>query len=209
MGQRSQIYIKWNVNSNNLGNQIGAIARYFQWNYGERMISRARAIIEALKDDYMVFPFLFDDTWNKKKLVRIAETNFDMRDIEPSIDIFEDYENYGDGCDFSGYVFYGQDNNDGQLFIDVTDSGIKYAFALEYSMESGYKPINAEQYMKENIGDYTESGDWRVSAKEYGYLDYTEGNIEYISKNAQLMTAEEIAKFIEDVQEMHEAKPKF
>lgn len=47
MGQRSQIYIHFNV-----GDNEGMVARYFQWNYGERMISRARSIMEFLDRDY-------------------------------------------------------------------------------------------------------------------------------------------------------------
>lgn len=59
MGQRSQIYIRYNVNyvygsatdHPKTQNFKGLIARYFQWNYGERMISRARYIIEEIKDE--------------------------------------------------------------------------------------------------------------------------------------------------------------
>lgn len=200
MGERSQIYIKWNVHANK-GNMVGAIARYFQWNYGERMISRARGIIEAL-EEYMKYKYMFSDKWYIEKLTRIAETNFDMRDIVWSSNIIDEYNEYGNEDNFADIVFYGQDNNDGQLFIDITDSGIKYALALEYD-ENGYKPISAEQYMKENLGDYSESGDWRVAAKEHGYLDYTEDNIKYINENAELMTSEEIAQFIEGVRDIY------
>jgi hypothetical protein len=201
MGERSQIYIKWNVHANK-ENMVGAIARYFQWNYGERMISRARGIIETL-EEYMKYKYMFSDKWYIEKLTRIAETNFDMRDIVWSSNIIDEYNEYGNEDNFADIVFYGQDNNDGQLFIDITDSGIKYALALEYG-ENGYKPISAEQYMKENMGDYSESGDWRVDAKERGYLDYTEDNIKYINENAELMTAEEIAQFIEGVRDIYE-----
>lgn len=41
MGQRSQIYLRYN------GKLV--FASYFQWNYGERMISRARWGIEHVK----------------------------------------------------------------------------------------------------------------------------------------------------------------
>lgn len=45
MGQRSQIYIRFNDNRMESGK--GLIALYYQWNYGERMVSRARQIIEG------------------------------------------------------------------------------------------------------------------------------------------------------------------
>ena len=59
MGQRSQIYIRYNVNyvsgaatkNPTTHNYKGLIARYFGWNYGERMISRARHTLEWIKDN--------------------------------------------------------------------------------------------------------------------------------------------------------------
>ena len=52
MGQRSQIYIRYN------GKLI--VANYYQWNYGERMISRCRSILERL-DGMLGYKFLFSD----------------------------------------------------------------------------------------------------------------------------------------------------
>ena len=195
MGQRSQIYIKWNVSDNNKKRE-GFIARYFQWNYGERMLSRARGIIEHL-EYYRKYPFTFNNTWNKKKLAMIAQTNFDMRDIAATTDICKEYEEYGEGCAFEDFVFYAQDNNDGQLFIDVTDEGIKYALAMEWA--NGYKAISPEEYMT----DEACGNDWRKAAKEQEYLDYTEDNIKYITENATLMTDEEIANFIADAERIY------
>ena len=43
MGQRSQIYIRYKTETG-----YHLIANYYQWNYGERMISRARYGIEYL-----------------------------------------------------------------------------------------------------------------------------------------------------------------
>lgn len=58
MGQRSQIYIRYNIEYQ--GKQYkGLIARYYPWNYGERMISRARSIIEYIKDKYLEYPYNF------------------------------------------------------------------------------------------------------------------------------------------------------
>ena len=53
MGQRSQIYIRYNGDIK--------VANYYQWNYGERMISRARAIIEILNDEYLEYGWCFED----------------------------------------------------------------------------------------------------------------------------------------------------
>ena len=197
MGQRSQIYIKWNVTDNNRKYE-GFIARYYQWNYGERMLSRARGVIEHL-EYYLKYPCVFGNIWDKEKLARIADTNFDMRDIAASSNICKEYEEYGQGCTFEDFVFYEQDNNDGQLFIDVTDEGIKYAFAMEWGNWE-YKPIDPEQYM---IDDECGGKDWRKPAKEREYLDYTEDNIKYITENATLMTSEEIDEFIADAKRIY------
>ena len=51
MGQRSQIFVRYEENG-----QKKMIARYYQWNYGGRMISRARYGIEWLKDMYKYTP---------------------------------------------------------------------------------------------------------------------------------------------------------
>ena len=55
MGQRSQIYVRYN------GDII--VANYYQWNYAERMISRTRSILEYIKtnlEDGINFKFEFD-----------------------------------------------------------------------------------------------------------------------------------------------------
>ena len=81
MGQRSQIYIRYNVNDKSGQNYKGLIARYFGWNYGERMISRARYIIEEIQNEFMRYKWFFGDKEKLEKLKRFCETNFDMKDI--------------------------------------------------------------------------------------------------------------------------------
>lgn len=199
MGQRSQIYIRYNVNCNGF-NYKGLIARYFGWNYGERMISRARYVIEEISEEFMKFKYYFRDEEKLEKLVRFCETNFDMKDIVRSLDIIENVkesaECVGD-IDYhdSGYIF-DQDNNDGQLFIDVTDNGIKYCFMQFY--DEG-EPMDGEHYMKWNC-EYIAHPDWHVP---YEYMNeetiaYTEENIKAIDEMAVLMTPEEIKAFVTD-----------
>ena len=105
MGQRSQIYVKLN------GELI--VANYYQWNYGERMISRARSILEYCTRNA-------DYTYTlKQKLRFFCDINFDLRDIATSHNIFSEYLEYGENSDKRAF-FYNQDNNDGQLFIDIS-----------------------------------------------------------------------------------------
>ena len=201
MGQRSQIYIRYNVNyvsgsstaNPKTRNYKGLIARHFGWNYGERMISRARYVIEEIQDEFMKYKWNFGEKEKLEKLKRFCETNFDMKDIIFSSDIVKEIEDYFDG-DLQ-YLF-NQDNNDGQLFIDVTDNGIKYCF-MSFFNEG--EPMNGEHYMKWNC-ENKQRPDWH---KPYEHIDeetikYTENNIKEINNMATLMTMDEIEAFIED-----------
>ncbi len=201
MGQRSQIYIRYNVNyvsgsattNPKTHNYKGLIARYYGWNYGERMVSRARYIIEQIQDEFMKWKWCFDDKEKLEKLKRICDVNFDMKDIVMSSDIIKEVAEEFDGD--TEYLF-NQDNNDGQLFIDITDDGIKYCF-MKYHNEG--EPMDAEQYMKWNC-EHEKHLDWHTP---YEYMNkktitYTERNIKAISKMATLMTMEELKSFVED-----------
>ena len=69
MGQRSQIYIRYNN-----GEVKGLIANYYQWNYGERMISRARWGIESILDT-LKYEWYYQQKCNVTKLSRIFDVN--------------------------------------------------------------------------------------------------------------------------------------
>lgn len=193
MGQRSQIYVRYNVNDESGQNYKGLIARYFGWNYGERMISRARYIIEEIQDEFMRYKWCFGDKEKLEKLKRFCETNFDMKDIVFSSDILKEVEDYGD--EKLQYLF-NQDNNDGQLFIDVTDDGIKYCFMSFYN---DGEPMDGEHYMKWNCEDEKHL-DWHMPYKymKRKTITYTERNIKKINQMAVLMTPEEIKAFVEN-----------
>ena len=110
MGQKSQIYVRFE----NEEKKKELIARYYGWNYEERMISRARHSVEWLIDnDNRLYNI-------REKMYRILDTNFDMQDVVKSSDIIkeyvEDYELWE--CTLNEF-FYSQDNNNGVLLIDV------------------------------------------------------------------------------------------
>ena len=183
MGQRSQIYVSW---QNDKGENI-LVARYFQWNYAERMVSRARGLIEQLEYS-LNFTYLWSDEGFKEKISKIAEVNFDMRDIVKSCDIVKEYEEYVDDkteTTFKGYVFEAQDNNDGQLYIQIVKGKIKYGF-LKYT-ELG-KVMDCEEYMN---WDYP---NWKHDLEGQLYQTCYE-NFDYIRKTAKLMTRKEIEAF--------------
>ena len=183
MGQRSQIYIRWQKEN---GDYV-LIARYFQWNFSERMISRARALIEELKED-LKYSFHFNgDSSFEKKIATLCDINFDFRDIVQSCDIIKEYEEYSDNGNFKDYVFLQQDNNDGKLFIDVDvkKQTVKYCLT-DYNM----KLLDCRKYMD---WDYKM---WQHDLDSYHY-SYTIDNLEYIEKNAKLMSKSELNKFID------------
>ena len=184
MGQRSQIYVRYNN-----GNKKGLIANYYSWNYGERMISRAKwgiyHILENLKYDWY-----YKDKTHATKLSRIFDTNFDMQDIAISCDIIAERAELYPEENFNDSVFLMQDNNDGKLLMDINTDGIKYAFLnrdanLDHIMDGeAYMCWDDEENWREN----------KYLSKEA--VKTCEDNIKYISENATLMTKEEVIEFI-------------
>ena len=182
MGQRSQIYVKFESEKGKI-----LIANYYQWNYGEGMISRAKHVIEYLKDIHDGiykdgdFSFWYENTNNIKKIKRMLDVNFDFQNITISQDIIKEYkEGTDDDCKFNDYVFYGQDNNDGQFYLYVMNDGtFKYTFT-DYNCNDR---LTAHQYME----------DYNAEEKEL-----CEENMSYIETSAQLMTNSEWAEFLDD-----------
>jgi len=189
MGQRSQIYVRYN------GELI--IASYYQWNYDERMISRARYGIEYIINNYLSdnINFVFHSEHYLKHLRRYFDVNFDMKDIVISSNIFDEYKEYGSGEDFCDFCYYSQDNNDGKLFIDIIQNEqtgeytLKYAFLDEDCNLD--KIMNAIEYME------WDSEDWEKSK----YIDddmkkACKDNIAYLTNEISLLTKDELIDFL-------------
>lgn len=181
MGQRSQIYLRHN------GKLI--FANYYQWNYGDRMVSRARWGIEWVKNYYGgINDFIFRDKSYIEKMRRVFDVNFDMHDIQVSCDIVKEWEEQFHDAPFNDAVFNWQDNNDGQLFIDIVDDKIYYAFTDETKERT---IMNAEAYMEWDCDD------WQTSE----YLDDDDrnsirANFKAIAEMATLMTHEQLNDFL-------------
>ena len=143
MGQRSQIYIR----IRDKDGKITLFAKYFQWNFGERMISRARYGIEYIKRN---MEYINQDTV-QQRIHKIFDINFDMQDVALSQDILQEVRNdfWWDKSLVNDYIFLSQDNNDGKLFIDCDQiSGeIKFCFT-DYDL----KILTPNNYMKWDIG---------------------------------------------------------
>lgn len=198
MGQRSQIYVRY---TNEKGEHF-LTARYFNWNYGERMISRARHTLEWIKDnvDYADYNFIY----HSEKLARIIDVNFDMHDIMISTDIIEEYfETFTEDYTFKEYVFTHYANNDGKLFIDIHPNGtIKYAF-IDSSCNLN-KPMGGLGYMRWNHKNWRNSEYISEEQKEKCNL-----NCKYLRNNFQLMTTKELKDFISCDYNLKKYMPKF
>lgn len=190
MGQRSQIYVK--VDGKLL------VANYYQWNYGTRMISRARYGIEWLKE-YVdnEWNWMFDrNHYNFKKLQMIWDINFDYKDIVLSSDIFKEWEDQfkdDDVWTIEEFCYLAQDNNDGKLFVNVNTKtkDIKFTFT-----DCECKVLDPFQYM-----NWDQEG-WMNES--YKYIDRKEretciNNILTLLNIAKLMTQEEVDEFIKTI----------
>lgn len=181
MGQRSQIYVRF-VNKDNEPPTL--IAKYYGWNFGERMISRARYGIEYIKE-YIDYISLRDV---QEKINRIFDVNFDMIDVALSQNILDEYiEQFADSDYANHEIFITQDNNDGKLFVDVTNDGtVKYCFT-DYDLNI----LSPEQYMDWDYKGWKESE--YLSADD---VSKCEGNINFLNENVVLMTKEELMEFV-------------
>ncbi len=183
MGQRSQIFVRFE----NYDRKKELAARYYQWNYGERMVSRARYSIQWLKEMYK-YPGSV-----KEKLYRILDTNFDMRDCVISSDIIKEYvdDDWVNTCPLNNFMFERQANNDGKLLIDVLPDGtIKYAF-LDYS---NTKIMSGSEYMCWDVGNNWKVPDEHINQES---IDTCIENIKELNKLAKKMTKEEVKEFME------------
>lgn len=164
MGQRSQIYVR-------IDGEL-VIANYYQWNYGESMICRARYGMESIKD-------MFDHGLTIsnnfiEKLRRLFDVNFDYHDLAISIDLLNDPHEDPD-------LVFAQDNNDGKLLVAVeTKWGgeIKYAF----TDSDGKFVFTPEAYLKWDKDDPL-------------FPEKCQDNMAWINQNAKLMTKKEAEEF--------------
>ena len=181
MGQRSQIYVIYKDNQN----RDCISATYFQWDYGERMVSRARYLMGWLKGQntfYAVDSYnIFSLSYVAYKIRYIASVNFDYKDVVIGQDLIEEWKAYKQGvpnANLNDYIFYA-DNNDGCLFIDARiSSHLRYAFTT-WDYKDGV--MGPEAYLK-----------WNQTPKKIRDTKFTKRNINWITHNAKLMKKAEL-----------------
>ena len=187
MGQRSQIYVRFDTKENTKG----LVARYFSWNFGERMVSRARTTIEFLLDLFNIPNMTLDDKQRLEKLTHIINCNFDLRDYQFSSNILNELNEMSDDFTQSEILFLSQDNNDGRLLLDINEKGCKYAF-LKSDIEDRIEVMSAKEYM-----DWNSRNTWETSdGLSLNDLAICKRNIKFIEDNAKLMTEDEVIEYI-------------
>ena len=181
MGQRSQIYIRITDNYNEYPKLY---AKYFQWNYGERMISRARHGIEYIKENAKYI----SQGSVQERINKIFDINFDMKDVALTSDLIKEWiEDFYEDYKLNDYIFKNAPNNDGALFVDVNANGeIKIGFT-DYNLNL----LSPEGYMEWDFENWQNSEYLSAEDKEI-----CKNNIEYINKNVNFMTKEDLEEFI-------------
>lgn len=213
MGQRSQMYIKTTIIDKDGNENTKITGKHFQWCYDERMLSRAVRIMEWAKENA---PYI---NWGEtqKKLGRIMEVNQDMNDVVLTTDIVkemmykDDYElpTSENVQDFNNNLFFKQDNNNGQFFLEVIydervfngriateeeqekATTVRYAFTpWQEDDKDTIRPWNAGEYLTWNM--YHEYDD--LSQLEFSedsplykdtesirraYQDFKDGNMDF------------------------------
>lgn len=187
MGQRSQIYVIYKDNQN----RDCISATYFQWNYGERMVSRARYLMGWIKDQNLFYSSdnnLFSLSYTAYKIRYIASVNFDYKDVVIGQDLIEEWKAYKQGvpnANLNDYIFYA-DNNDGCLFIDARiPQQLRYAFTT-YDYKDGV--MGPEAYLK-----------WDRTPQKIRDTKFTKRNINWITHNTKLMKKKELEAILKAI----------
>lgn len=178
MGQRSEIYVAFEMKNE----RKKITARYFGWNYAERMISRV-----AFTAGYLQNRIKY--TVDKDSLISIIETNFDMVDHQHSARIEPATLN-----PFKLRIHDRGDLNDGRAFIYVAlDGSIKYCFTDNHNL----KPLNCDEYMLFDTECCYPQYQWKNEEyKQSEKMAKCRNNIKWLEENAKVMTQEELDNFI-------------
>lgn len=172
MGERSNIFVRIRAKKRSSDKNYKMetfFGLYYQWCYGERMISRLRSAIDFVDSnisgwhgEYVVSNEQID------KFKRYLAINFDMQDILTPTDLVPDLVNDV----MNGYAtekadIFDQAENHGFIYIDITlddpekkfgenNAKIKYAFVgNEYKDKNGNVPPvrSVEQFADDDMGN--------------------------------------------------------
>lgn len=228
MGERSNIFVR--MRGKNYGDKTFKhetfFGLYYQWCYGERMISRLRSAVDFIHtylDDSRADRVTDKDLVSKFK--RFLAVNFDMRDVVEPVDLIpEAVKDVKLGYINSKADIFAQEENHGFIYIDVTVDGsanklssdnkavVKYAFVQYEGGEKETPIMSVTQFADHDLGDderkwyqpdpYWDSKDARRWGKAHKKTFLNEivptckANIKEINSSAKVMTEAERKAFV-------------
>ena len=227
MGERSNIFVRIRAKERSSDKNYKHetfFGLYYQWCYGERMISRLRSAINFVENniggwrgEYVVSKELIS------KFKRYLAINFDMQDIVEPLDLIPDaVDDVMQGYDTAKADIFDQAENHGFIYLDITlddpeekfgenKANIKYAFVdNEYhSKKYPLPPIRSvENFADHDIGDderkwYEPDPYWDerdMTAHKERFLNEivptAKKNIAEIEQSATLMTEDDRKDFV-------------
>lgn len=227
MGERSSIFVRIRAKKRSSDKRYKMetfFGIYYQWCYGERMISRLRSAIDFVDrnisgyhGNYVVSKDQLD------KFKRYLAINFDMHDILDPTDIIKTWVNDVKlGYTKENADIFAQDENHGYIYIDISlddpdqkfgenKANIKYAFVdNEYTDNEGKVPHvrSVENFADHDMGNderkwYEPDPYWDESGMTYRKEHFLKEivptckkNMAEIEASATLMTEDERHDFV-------------
>lgn len=228
MGERSDFFVRVRAKektSDKFYKHQVFFGLYYQWCYGERMISRLRSAIDFVQSEISGRHGSY--AINKEQMDRFKKylgINFDMKDFLNTTDLIPDtVDDIINGFDTAKSDIFDQAENHGFIYLDITlddpdqkfgdnKAKIKYAFVdSEYhSKKHPLPPVRSvESFADHDIGDderkwdepdpYWEDKSWGAAHKERflnEIVPTAKKNMEEINKSASVMTEDDRKDFV-------------
>ena len=155
------------------------VANYYNYNYGDSMVSRVRYgmeyIMKCIDNPIMMHGEVFR---------RYLDIDFDKKSLNISLDVIYNH--------VSSYDVFDWDTNDGKVFIsvDTSTNEIKYCFT-----DNDNRLLNVDQYLNWDL-DVQHWRTWDILGWDDHTRNVCSGNTNRIKKLAKLMTQEELDAFL-------------
>lgn len=193
MGERSDFFVRIRVKENKKAKNYkyqAFFGLYYQWCYGERMISRLRSAINFAESHVVGWNGGYSCSAQRiEQFKRYLAINFDMQDILDTCDLIpEAVDDVMQGWNTAKADIFNQAENHGFIYLDITvddpddrsddnkGSTIKYAF-VETEWHEKNKPLppvmSVEQFADWDIADnerkwYEPNPDWDREDNSWG-----------------------------------------
>lgn len=210
MGQRSQLYIRYN-------NKKSLVAMHLQWNYGYYMINRTyqllKYISKNIKHEYNNFKEENFKYMNEEKnrcdidiLHNLIQMNLTIGSYVKGWDLVKEEYNWlkdkGELKETFKMIPQNQDNNNGILVIDIQEDGtIKYGLGLGYedkqdmAYDDDFSMVSTNEYFI--ASEINCDSQYKLENSNKELYNETIEQIKYIEDNFELLTDEEYKEIFE------------